>query len=305
MFSTSSVTFGPSDGLMYVWDALNVLKQHSFNSTQFDNIGSVPNANSGDPGPIVFSGDGAHMLLSDGAGGNAPAQYNGVMFNLPAAGGAATTPVGTVAFNAAFVPLPASSSQYFVDQGVLAGSETFPSQSSVSLFDASNGHDTVLIPSIPGNSASIAIGGGRLYVGIGFGPEAGEIRSFSLTSLATALSSSTTIPWTTGTVFNAANNNSGAGMFFDHRGYLFVGGDNGVTVFDALGHAATYDDAGYTQVTYDPLDDRVLVTGFGQQQGIYPASAFAVPEPSTWALAAAGALWLAVGRARRGKRRSR
>ena len=153
----------------------------------------------------------------------------------------------------------------------------------------------MLIPSIPGNGASIAVGGGRLYVGIGYGPERGEIRSFSLTDLATALSSSTTLPWTAGTAFNLADNNSGAGMFFDHRGYLFVGGGNGVTVFDALGHAATYDNGGYTNVTYDPLDDRVLVTGFGQQQGIYPASAFAVPEPSTLALATAGALWLAAG----------
>ena len=125
LFSTSSVTFGPSDGLMYVWDAANVLRQHSFNSTQFDNIGSVPNGNNGDPGSIVFSGNGSQMLLSDGAGGNLPAQYNGVIFGLPAAGGAASSPVGTVAFNSAFAPLPSSSSQYFVDQGVLVGPKHF------------------------------------------------------------------------------------------------------------------------------------------------------------------------------------
>ncbi len=67
-------------------------------------------------------------------------------------------------------------------------------------------------------------------------------------------------------------------MFFDAAGRLFVGGSDGVTVFTTHGNSRVFDNSGYTTVTYDPLDDRVLVTGFGNEQGIYNASSFVVPQ---------------------------
>ncbi len=297
------VAFGPSDGLAYVWDGAQVLKQNGPNSAQFTPIGSVPSGNSADVGPISFSGDGTNLLLGNGAGGVLQGSFNGLIFGMPSTGASVSSPVGNAAFNTSFAALPATSDQYFVDEGVLVGTETFPSASSVSFFNSTTHADTTLIPNIPGNSASVVVHNGQLYVGIGFGPERGEIRSFALSTLENALSTSSTVPWTSGQLINSLDNNSGAGMFFDDRGFLFVGGGNGVTVFDTQGHSRVYLN-GFTSLVYDSFDDRVLVTG--DKVGIYPASAFVVPEPSTAMLAtAAGAVLLAIALWRRNVRRER
>lgn len=279
-----SVAFGPANGLMYVWDGASVLKQDGFNSASFTSIGSV-GSGSADAGPIAFSRDASALLLGNGFGGfvGGPA-HEGKVFSIPAVGGSSNVPLGTVAFHNSFVaaPLGASLTRYFVD----AGADLFGTSSSVSVFDASTGSNLAVIQNIPGAGSSIALDAAdNLYVGIGFGAQVGEIRTFSLAALTTAFNTATPLAWTAGTLFNGTPNNSGAGMFLDARGYLFVGGPDGIAVFDTAGHTALYDNGGYTSITYDPLHDRLLVTGFGNQQGIYPASMFHVPEPGTATLA--------------------
>ena len=291
-FSTVLATFGPSDGLLYVWDGVNVLKESAPGTSQFNPFGSVPSTNSSDPGPITFSSDGNQILLGNGAGGNLGGTFNGMMYIMPKTGGAVASPVGgSTLWHDAFVASSLSSSQYFVNQG----NASF-SGSSVSRYDATADIVKSVIQNIPGAGASMAVGNGRLFVDIGFGPQRGEIRSFALTQLNTAASNNSPLDWTTGTIFNSQDNNSGAGMFFDQRGLLFVGGGDGVTVFDTLGHSRLYSNNGYSVVTYDSHDNAVLVTGFGDHQGIYLASMFAVPEPSTALLALLGLLSLPLRR---------
>ncbi len=179
-------------------------------------------------------------------------------------------------------PLGSSNDRFFIDQG----NASFTG-SSVSVFDDTDGTNVTVITDIPGASTSMALSAAdRLYVGVGFGPQRGELRSFAVADLLAAYNSATPLDWTSGQVFNDVDNNSGSGLFFDARGYLFAGGPNGVTVFDTAGNSEFYDNSGFTTVDYDPVHDLVLVTGFGDQQGLYPASMFFTPEPGALALAA-------------------
>ena len=284
-----SVAFGPANGLMYVWDGASVLKENSVNSSSYASIGSV-GSGSADAGPIAFSRDGSALLVGNGFGGalGGPTHV-GKVFSIPTAGGSSSTPVGTIPFHNWFVaaPIGASTTRYFVD----SGADQFGTASGVTVFDSLDGSNVSLIQGIPGASSSIALdAANNLYVGIGYGAQVGEIREFSLAALANAFNSSTPLAWTAGTLFNASPNNSGAGMFLDARGYLFAGGPDGVTVFNPSSHARLFDNGGYTTVTYDPALDRVLVTGFGNQQGIYPASMFLAPEPTSGVLAGSAVL---------------
>jgi hypothetical protein len=147
----------------------------------------------------------------------------------------------------------------------------------------------------------MAVNSGRLYVGLGSGPNTGPLRSFALTDLETALNTSTPLDWTSGTIFNDINNNSGFGLVFDKRGYLYAGGVPGLTVFDPLGNAVIYENNGFTGVEYDPVNDLLLITGCGTYQGLYPAAMF-VPEPATFVLAFGGLLALVVCGRRRLRR---
>jgi hypothetical protein len=236
---------------------------------------------------MAFSLDGSQILLGNGAGGELGGSHAGLMFAIPAAGGSSSTAlVPTVPFHTSLLaaPIGASTTRYFIDQGT----DLFGTGSKVSVFDSSAGTNIDVISSIPGASSSMALdSSNNLYVGIGFGAAAGELRMFSQAAL-TAAYAGTPIPWTSGTVFNTNPNNSGAGMGFDARGFLFVGGPDGVTVFDPAGNSQLYHNGGYTQIALDPTNDRVLVTGFGNFQGLYDASTFLVPEPSAFALAATG-----------------
>ncbi|MBI3837163.1 MAG: hypothetical protein HY288_04415 [Planctomycetia bacterium] len=290
-----SVVFGPNDGLMYVWDGSSVLKQNGIDSSSFSPLGQFNGggANSADAGPIVFSNLGTQLLFGNGAGGLLGNTFNGQIFSMPASGANFSNSVGKVDFHSAFLvdPTGGSNSKYFVNSGVDANG----SASLVSIFDSTTGANVSVIQGILGASGNgMAMdAAGNLYVGIGFGPpHTGELRSFSLADLTTAYTTGTPLDWTMGHVFNQLENNSAAGLFFDTRGFLFAGGLDGVTVFDKQGHSRLYDNHGFTEVTYDPKDDRVLVTGFGSESGIYLASAFLVPEPSTAALALPSGLLL-------------
>lgn len=292
-----AATFAPNDGLLYVWTGNSVLKQNAIDSNAFTSLGSV-GSGSADAGPIAFSRDAGTLLVGNGSGGMLGGANAGQLFTIPAAGGSGA-PAGNVPFHFTLLasPLGASNTQYFINQG----NASFTG-SSVSLFDSATASNVPVIANIPGASSSMAIDGGRLMVGIGFGPNRGDLRSFALADLQTAANSATPVDWSAGTLFNGIDNNSGAGMFFDARGFLFVGGPSGLTVFDTGGASMLYDNGGFSSVVYDPFGDRFLLSGFGQQQGIYPASMFFhVPEPSSAVLALmAGASLLGyIGRNRR------
>jgi hypothetical protein len=285
-----AVTFGPSDGRMYVWTGGSVMKQNAIDSNSFTSIGTVGSGSS-DAGPVAFSRDGSALLMGNGSGGFVPAGNEGLLFSIPSSGGSTSTSVAYVPFHYSLLATPAGApaSTYFLNQG----ESTFTS-SSVSIFDATSGGNVPVIANIPGASSSMAIdSSNRLYVGIGFGADRGELRRFSYASLDNAHDTNTPLDWTSGEVFNADDNNSGAGMFFDQRGYLFVGGPNGLTVFDTSGNYVLYENNGFTSVDYDPFSDRFLVRSFGDQQGMYAAADFfVVPEPATAALGLLAAIAL-------------
>jgi hypothetical protein len=291
-----STAFGPSDGLLYVWNGMQILKQDAPLSNSFTAIGNV-GSGSADAGPLAFSRDGSKLLAGNGAGGFLGGVHAGQLFTIPATGGDNNTAAGNVPYQDRVIAanVGVSNDLYFIDQG----NASFTA-SSVSVFDAATGANSPLISNIPGASAAMTIDSlGRLYVGIGFGPQRGELRRFDQASLENAFATDTPLNWSSGDLFNSLDNNSGAGMFFDARGLLFVGGPNGLTVFDQNGNVNLYDNGGYTNVDYDPIYDRVLVTGYGNWQGLYPASAFLVPEPATWPLMLAGVAALAAVRRKR------
>ncbi len=285
----SMTTFGPQDGLLYVWTGARLLRQDAPFSNSFTSLGTV-GSGSADAGPIAFSHDGSQLLLGNGTGGMQGGAHAGQIFSVPASGGNSNTPVGNVMYQHSFLaaPLGNPSSTYFVNQG----NASF-SGSNVSLFDSASGSTVSVIDNIPGASTSLTSdSSGRLYVGVGFGPQRGHLRRFSLHDLENAYNTATPLDWNDGELFNAVDNNSGAGMFFDSRGMLFVGGPNGVTVFDQNGKSTFYDNGGYSDVLYDPIHDFVLVTGWGEYQGAYPIANFQVPEPSSVVLAGIACLAL-------------
>lgn len=283
-----SAAFAPGDGLLHVWDGASILKQNAYLSSSFTPIGGV-GSGSADAGPLAFSRDGSQLLVGNGAGGALGGAHAGLVFTLPAAGGDNNVPLATVPFHLTFLaaPLGPANDKYFINQG----NASFTA-SSVSVLDSGDSSNVPVIANIPGASTSMTISAlDRLFVGVGFGPQRGQLRSFAVADIEAAYNSATPLDWTSGELFNAADNNSGAGLFFDARGYLFAGGPDGMTVF-GNGQIVVYENSGFTSIDYDPVHDLVLVTGFGEQQGLYPASMFVIPEPQSLLLAACGLLAL-------------
>src|SRR5208283_1075264 len=224
-FATS--LFYDASGDLYAWDGLSVWEQTA-GAGAFHNIGSVATGNSADAGPIAFSQDGGTLLLSNGAGGFLGGAYNGGFWTMPAAGGSALQVVGSgVPYTGDAVALPSATSipgsgtKYLV----YAGNSSF-NGSSLSVYDASTGTNKVVIDNGPGATTSIAINpkNNNIYVGVGYGPDAGNIYSFSLSQINSAYSSGTPIDFlSAAALFNpaATGSQSGAGMFFDNNSYLF------------------------------------------------------------------------------------
>ncbi len=280
-----------SSGNLYAWDGLSVWEQSGGTGT-FNNIGLVTAGNSADAGPINFSQDGQSLLLSNGAGGFQGGAYNGVFWTMPASGGAATQIMGggvpntgdAVALPAASA-IPGSGTKYIVN----AGTSDY-SSSSLSIFDAATGANKVVIDNGPGATTSIAINpkNESVYVGVGYGADAGNIYSFSLSLIGSAFVSGTPINFLSGgTLFNPTGTGfqSGAGMFFDNNGFLFSGGD-GITVFRPDGtisynQASGAADGYYAALSYNPANNEVLKVPYGSSTGtLYNATEF---EPGTWA----------------------
>ena len=290
---STSMRFG-RDGLIYAWDGQNVWRQSGVNVDSFGAtpFGTVP-SNGADAGPINFSQDGQTLLIGNGAGGvDFGGPSDGVFYTMQTTGGAAT-PVGTVLNHFDAVPAPIASTaagaktKFFVD----SGSADF-STSEIDLFDYTTGAVVPIVRNIPGASSSIAFdASNRLYVGVGFGTYAGLIRRFAL-PLVDLAAAGATLDWNQGQLFNNAANNSGNGMVFDARGYLFEGGSNGVAVFNVSGASQLYGTGPDTlpSVAYNATNDQVAVTPYGSAPSIYRAGDFTVPAmpPAIWNVDTAG-----------------
>jgi autotransporter-associated beta strand protein len=284
----TNMRFGP-EGLVYAWDGQHIWRQSGVNVDSFSTpaFGTVPSSGA-DAGPINFSQNGQTILIGNGAGGNDfSGASGGLLYTMSATGGAATL-AGTLPFHQDLVPvpvaavLPSSATKFIVDRG----SADFAT-SGVDLFDFATGKVVPLIQNIPGASSSIAFdAANRLYVGIGYGPERGQIRRFSLPVIDFAATGKP-VDWTAGQLFNAADNNSGGGMFFDARRSLFAGGPDGVTVFNASGAGQFYGTGPSSSpvVMRNPLNDQFSLTlnglndpmNLGFSPRIYRTDDFGVP----------------------------
>lgn len=313
---SSSLRFGPN-GQLYASDGSTVWEQTAGFGGSFTAIGAIQTAGS-DPGEINFSSDNQSIIVSNGAGGPAGGSANGVLYSLPLPNNT-TAPtvlptasqIGTVQNNFDLVPTPLNSnftnpaSSYLVDLGV--GDSYDASQ--VDFFNSSTGPVAAII-NIPGASSSLAITGAgasndQLYVDVGSGNSQGEIKAFSLSSLATAVATNTPLDWNTqGTVVNGPDaNNSGLGMFVDPRGYVFTGGPYGIEVIvppsTAGGSSTAYvygipdtngDLLTYDSVTYNPITNQFVVQGYDPSYNVYTnvysASQFVTNNLLNWTGAA-------------------
>jgi hypothetical protein len=308
-----SARFG-ADGLLYVWDGGNIWHQTAVGTDAFSLLSTAPGVGSGsaDAGPINFSGDGALIIVGNGGGGLDGlfgGSSNGLIFTIPVSGGSSTTPAADVDYHQDFIPLPPGAALANSGRKMLVntGNASFTG-SAVSIVDLDTGLARTVLAGVPGAATSLALDStGRLYAGVGFGPHRGDIRSFAWDDIEAAYLADQPLGWDDGLLLNplATNNNSGAGMFFDSRGLLFVGGNEGLTVFAPDGTARSYDiGPGYASLVYNPAADQFLVLSFGANDGnLYPASAF-VPEPGTLALVALGLGALTLRRRRREVARS-
>jgi hypothetical protein len=289
--SSTSATYG-SDGLLYTYDGKNVLKQDAVNGNSFTKISTVdaPIAGS-DAGPITFTQNGSTIVVGTGFGG-ADFSSAGKFLTLPAAGGT-FTPLGTaIPGQFAFAPLPASSTVAGAGNKLAMDQGDFTS-SSVSYFDITSGSNVSVVSGIPGASSELAFGpDGKLYVGVGFdgdsdgpgGPDTdhrGEIRSFTSGALDGAFNTSTPIPFSSGTLLNAASNNGGNGFFISQAGYLFAGAgsEGGFITISPTGDVTSYNlGLSFPTLRYNPTNDQFAAFTFDGATSVFNASSF-VPEP--------------------------
>ncbi|MFI5377822.1 MAG: PEP-CTERM sorting domain-containing protein [Tepidisphaerales bacterium] len=305
-----------ADGQLYVWDGANILYETTPGARPFTILspGGI-GSGSADTAAINFTSDGSTVVVGNGAGGLAGAidpsdPSNGLIFTIPIGGGTSHQSAD-VNDHVDFIPLPSISTLANAHQKMLVDEGAPGLTSAVSIVDLTSGANTAIITSIPGAGTSLAMdGANRLYVGIGYdgkttGSHRGDIRRFDWTAVETAFLNHTPLDWTAGQLFNSpTNNNSGAGMFFDSRGYLFVGGNEGVAVFAPDGTGQVYDlGLGYVTLTYNPAADQFFAKPFsGDTLNVYNAAAF-VPEPAALLLPALAALGL-LRRRRAGARRT-
>ena len=328
-----------SQGILYAWDGFHVHRQNIVNSNVFVQFGTIVGGsqepldwqgsvggdyNCADAGPINFSRDGQRILLGNGNGGSAPyggpwfsgtveLQHSGRIWSMPISGGtvsypAGTQPIGTINYHTDFIPVSAASAisgtdtKYFVNQGT----DYTGSASEISIFDETTGINVPVVINGPGATTSLAFNptNNRLYAGVGFGTNRGNIYSFTLDQIDKAFSDSQPLDFTKdGTLFNStvSNNQSGAGLFFDTKGYLFAGGTEGITCFRPDGAISSNlgSNNQYTVLTYNAYNDQILAI-VGNVGTIYNASDFeTVPEPSAFIAIITGGLMMFVWQLRR------
>ena len=291
----TSLRFG-ANGLIYAWDGQSVWRQAGVNIDSFGAtpIGTVPSKGA-DAGPINFSQDGKTLLIGNGSGGlDFSGASSGLLFTMPATGGTAT-PAGTLLYHFDFVPapvastIPNSATKFIVDRG----SADF-SSSEVDVFDDATGTSASVDPKHPRRQLVDCLrfrqsalrlnrfrAGSRTNSEVHAGPARPRRRRCAL-------------DWTSGQLFNSADNNSGSGMFFDARGDLFVGGPNGIAVFDQSGASQSYSTGvdSFPSISPNAVNDQfaLLLGGtndplsLGYSPLIYRAADFSVPSPApvTW-----------------------
>jgi hypothetical protein len=302
-FATTA-TFGP-DGLLYAYDGKDVLRQDALNVGAFTAISTADAPVTGsDAGPIAFTTGGGTIVVGTGFGGPDSTAANQVL-TLPIAGGTFGTVPATVPGQFAFAGLPGASTAAGAANKLAVNQGTFTS-SSVSYFDLVSGVNTPVVDAIPGASSEVAFGpDGRFYVGVGFdtdsdgaGPDTnhrGEVRAFDLAILDAAFAANTPVPFASGTLLNAANNNSGSGFFVSADGYLFVGAGNesGLITISPTGQVTSHAlGIGFPALRYNATNDQFAAITFEGAVSVFDAAAF-VPEPATvgvLVLAAAGVL---------------
>jgi hypothetical protein len=292
----SSIAFGTSaiygsDGLLYAYDGKNVFKQGAVNGSSFAKISTADAAVTGsDAGPVTFTQNGSTIVVGTGSGGT-DFSSAGKFLTLPAAGGTFTPLSAVIPGQFAFTPLPASSTVVGAGNKLAMNQGDFAS-SSVSYFDITSGSNVSVISSIPGASSELAFGpGGNLYVGVGFdgdndgaGPDTdhrGEIRSFTIGALDGAFNSATPIPFSSGTLLNAASNNGGNGFFVSQAGYLFAGAgsEGGLITISPTGDVTSYNlGLSFPALRYNPTNDQFAAIAFDGATSVFNASSF-VPEP--------------------------
>ena len=261
-----------SEGLLYLWEGSNIWRQDGVNVDSFTSIGAVAN-NMSDAGPIQFSRDESYILLGNGAGGQGPhlwpdpePEHGGRIFSMPTEGSTIGQLIGDIDFHYDFATLPQQSTiagadhKFFVNYG-WEYYMTDP-KSWVSVFDAVTGDNRTVLGPIPGASGAIAVDDdGSLYACVGYGATRGLIKRFDVEDVDEAFNNGVPLAWGQGVSINPDNynNQSAAGMFFDARGFLFAGGDEGLTVFRPDGTSGTYNVSEiYSYLAYNPLNDQVL-----------------------------------------------
>ncbi len=285
-----------ADGRLYVWDGASVLRETMPGAGAFT-ILSTGGSGSADTAGINFTSDGSTIVVGNGAGGSLGGDHNGLIFTMPITGGAGLKQAADLDYHIDFIPLPSS--------GI-----TLPNASRMMLVEAGTGVSIVdlgsadnatsgkaVIANIPGASASLVMDSAhRLYVGSGYGAHRGDIRRFNWSDVESAFRNAVPLNWSDGQLFNptSSNNNSGSGMFFDKRGYLFAGGNGGMAVFapDGTGEFVSLGADPYYSLTYNPMLDEFFAKGyFSDTAEIYSAAAF-VPEPTALMLVATAAMGL-------------
>ena len=185
-----------SSGNLYAWDGLSVWEQSGGTGT-FNNIGSVAAGNSADAGPISLLAKRTKPAAEQRRRRLLGCVCNGVFWTMPASGGAAAQVTGSgvpytddaLALPAAST-IPGASTKYIVYEG-----NSDYDGSSLSIFDTATGSNQVVIDNGPGATTSIAINpkNNSVYVGVGYGPDAGNIYSFSLSQIDSAYNTGTPI----------------------------------------------------------------------------------------------------------------
>jgi len=259
-----------SDGRFYQVVGDDVYVQAGVNSPSFARIGSLP-AGSADAFGAAFisaSPDGSLLAIGNGKFG----------------AGAGVNIVGTASLStsmpsvAAFVGVPNYSAAWAGNSTLYVTGFGGTSQvARVDLMPAAAA--TTVLTSVGGASGGIAVGGGNLFVGSGFGAGVGDVRSFPLATINAATSS---LGFTSGAfVVNAFT----AGTIdFDAAGNIILTGQsfssgNGVAVID-LADGTRFNLPGLSPTDqysawFNGATGEILVRGFGSPT----VSRFAVPGP--------------------------
>ncbi len=283
---------GP-DGRIVQVRGRDIWQQDAANSGTFSRIGSVPAGQISSFGASFLSinGDGSRIAIGDNNFSAAASVYVVSAAGLSTAADTATTRVVSGNFDGTW-----DGNTLYVTG---ADAATFNSQLYRVNFDAPGGAAAAtVLRDIGLGSGGVAVRGGRLFTGTGYGSGSqptGQIRSFDLGSLG-APGNPLATPFSAGTLVTTALSASPLG--FDGAGNLLAGGGDNFGGTTEIGYAAVIDPAnpdptawlrlspGPTNILYSAVfnaaTDELLVVGGGT------AYRYAIPTPAGAAVLALG-----------------